>query len=338
MKIGWLRWLIQISSLLIIIYGGYILSTQLTSQSLEINGTPIVNNFPHTSLLSSHVLDKQSISNLYAPVLSCRFNPQGGFFRGCSLHFLQLTFTWLPPLTKVLQNLLIIIIALFILGRFWCGWICPLGTIGDILTWLKKTIKIPITLKIPATKINLLNYFSQITLILTLGISLLMHKAFYPRFQCFWFLPYCRICPARLICPEFGKEFDSCWTDFSHPINTIFTITAWAILAFFIFSFLFLERLWCRFCPVGLINSWFNKIAPWGINKEAKKCNSCGACANKCPMSVSSVLETKTDSVIKDNNCIYCLNCIEACPRDNCLSLNFSKFRLYRSKYKKDQR
>jgi polyferredoxin len=154
----------------------------------------------------------------------------------------------------------------------------------------------------------------------------------FARFQCYWFIPYCQICPARLICPVFGLIKPS-WKDFSNIIPAVFTILAWIVLGLFVAAFYWGRRVWCHLCPVGLMNSWFNKGAGIELKKKAIKCNKCGFCAEACPMGLTAMYEADKDVTFNQNGCIMCFRCVESCPREECLSVNFFNKKIVASEY-----
>ena len=146
-------------------------------------------------------------------------------------------------------------------------------------------------------------------------------------------LPYCQICPARLICPLFGLIKPN-WKDFENAITSTFTILAWIFLGIFLAAFYFGRRIWCHLCPVGLINSLFNKGAGIELKKKAVKCNKCGLCTETCPMGLTEMYYKNTDGVYNQPGCIMCFRCIEICPKDECLSVNLFGKKIIESKFK----
>lgn len=338
-KINLGRRIIQVICLLLIIYSGSIIKNNFPAHNYSQNmyqyveSLPNNNIFPKPKLLKPHESAGTAIINFFPPFLSCRFNPNGGLFKGCIMYYLQANLTWLKPLIFLLPTILVIFLLLFIFGRFWCGWVCPIGAIGDFISFIRNKLNINF-LHISNSAKYLIRIASISTFLLSLVISFLVGFPYFSRFQCFLFLPYCQLCPARLICPNFdpirhGPE----WKDFSTVYSTSFTFLSWLILIFFIFSFFYFKRLWCRFCPVGLFNSWFNKGCLLELKIIKNKCNKCGACVQACPMYIDKMLSVKKDTIYNDKNCIFCLQCITACPQNNCLSLNILGKSIVKSKY-----
>lgn len=267
----------------------------------------------------------------YPPGLICRFNPQGGMFKACILHFLSENLTWRTPVKLLLPHISLFILLAFLFGRLWCGWICPIGTVGDALTWLRRKMNIPVR-RFPRDFMKTLTSSSYGLMGLALGISAFIGIPGFARLQCELFLPYCQVCPARLICPLFGLIKPS-WKDFTSLTTTIFTLLAWIALGLFVAAFYWGRRVWCHLCPVGLINSWLNKGSGVELRKDALKCNKCGSCADACPMGLTKMYEAEENVIYTQNECIMCLRCIEICPRKGCLSMHWFGKKITQSRY-----
>ncbi|MCM8757174.1 MAG: 4Fe-4S dicluster domain-containing protein, partial [Candidatus Omnitrophica bacterium] len=209
--------------------------------------------------------------------------------------------------------------------------VCPIGTVGDFLTWLRRKMNIPAR-RFPTRFRVSLRGVSYALLGLSFGISAFIGFPQFARFQCYWFLPYCQICPARLMCPVFGLIKPN-WKDFSTGITTIFTLLAWIILGLFLAAFYWGRRVWCHLCPVGLVNSWFNRGCGLELHKKANRCTKCGYCAEACPMGLIKMYQADTDVIFNQPGCILCFRCVENCPQDKCLSVKLFGRKLLESKW-----
>lgn len=176
-------------------------------------------------------------------------------------------------------SLLILIFTVFS-GRKFCAYICPLGTVQDILGFIK--IK-------KQTVSPVLYYLKYIVLILILIGSYLSGKIIYQS-----------ICPVEVIA---GK------------INFL-TIGFWVVILMFIASIIW-RRFFCIvFCPyAALMNiAQFIMIKISGnrfpLKKQPNSCVECTLCSKKCSMGAELVSDK-----IKDNlECIRCTDCYEVCP------------------------
>lgn len=344
LKISLLRRFLQIFFLIIIIYGGYLFKTSYVEDANKVTikeegsifpaikapeGSVSTTKFERGSILWPSG-DTPVLEN-FPPSLICRFNPKGGMFKACIVHFISENLTWQTSIKYILPHISLFIILCFLFGRVWCGWVCPIGTVGDFLTWMRRKMNIPVR-RFPSSFGESLRLSSYGILGTSLAISTFIGFPNFTRFQCYWFLPYCQICPARLICPLFGLIKPS-WKDFSTVATSAFTLLAWIVLTIFIAAFYWGRRVWCHICPVGLMNSWFNKGAGVELKKKVIKCNKCASCADACPMGLTKMYEADEDLIYNQKGCIMCLRCVEICPRNGCLSVNFFGKKIVESKF-----
>jgi polyferredoxin len=90
-------------------------------------------------------------------------------------------------------------------------------------------------------------------------------------------------------------------------------------------------------CPIGAINSLFNKHSLLTLQKDGDKCTKCRICLRACPMDIEEIYEEKGKTKISSKECIHCYRCVELCPEEDCLSVAFLEKKLLSSKspYKK---
>ena len=173
-----------------------------------------------------------------------------------------------------------------LLGRTFCGWACPFGTLHDMLSYSNAK-----------RSIQTRNYWyvKYIILFLTLALA--------------WFAldtVFCKFCPSgslfaaipfRLLYPgaaEFGLFF------YIH----VFTLALTIILA------LLISRFWCRYlCPLGAVAGAFNKMSMINISLDEKRCKKCLLCLEACRMRI-----TKLEEIGSSTDCILCGRCVETCP------------------------
>lgn len=185
-------------------------------------------------------------------------------------------------------------------GRAFCGWICPVGTLQDLLANLstslfpqaskkrrKKTNKIPYSISKQNDRwLRGLKY-------LILGVVLIASmRAIYPPLQ--------PLCPARAL------------FSFQSPTPLI-----WSVLITFFVTSLLNRRFWCKYlCPLGAVLAPFNKINPLRLVLKEDRCTSCRRCDAACPMEIDDLANH-----LRSPECIQCLECQEACPEKDVLEL-----------------
>jgi len=191
----------------------------------------------------------------------------------------------------VVIGLLIAVSTIFI-GRRFCGYICFLGIVQEYLFKLnpkKKKTQLPLNIH------RILGVIKYIILIITFVMALFLIQYLY--------IPFCPIVAIS----------------FPNSLSFFGIIT---LIIIFIGGF-FIESFWCLYlCPYAALMNIFQFIGKiTGIKKHVikrnlKVCNDCGICTKNCPMNIDI---SKYENII-DFNCIYCLKCIQSCPKDNCMT------------------
>jgi NAD-dependent dihydropyrimidine dehydrogenase PreA subunit len=147
------------------------------------------------------------------------------------------------------------------------------------------------------------------------------------------FLISCQTCPARNLFPLISGIMPNGFL-FGDPITSIFSLIGIIFLIFLALGF-FGKRIWCRFCPNGLILSWFNRGSPIVKEKDAQKCTRCGICKRVCPMDNTEIYENKKGGNVNYADCIDCYSCVDKCPEEGCLKVRFFGRQLFESGYGK---
>lgn len=319
-KITLIRRIVQWAAFLFLFYGAL-----LWPKPVEIGMLPAPKpdkSQPKTSKYADNrilwVSSKAAIFDFSLPTLTCRFMSIGPLFLSCSLHWFSENITWLTSLRIVLPHLLLFFVLAFVLARFWCGWVCPLGAMQDVLNWIRKALRLN-----PLIVSDGWNGFfaktRQFLLYMSLVVSALIAiPAFgFEGANDALFLIYCQLCPARLIYPLFGGV-KPCYYDFTNSITIFMTVLGWLFLAFFLVS-LAVPRLWCRICAIGALVSYFNRGGLARLEKNSQKCTFCGACRRCCPVDISLVYQARDQRVVTDPKCVLCLRCVQECPEKDCL-------------------
>lgn len=166
-----------------------------------------------------------------------------------------------------------------IVGRGFCGWFCPFGTLNDLLAFRKVRIR------------DSLSYSKYTVLVATLIAA--------------WYFAdtmFCKVCPAASIeasIPYLLLGVAKANRPFLIHMGTLAgTLVGMVVIA----------RFWCRYlCPMGAILSLFNRVSFLHLRLTPDRCTACRACAKSCPMGLEPHLEHDS------HNCIKCGECVEAC-------------------------
>lgn len=214
---------------------------------------------------------------------------------------------------------LITIGATFLIGRFFCGYVCPMGVTIDFLDFLFFRKKNRLGLKVE-THFRKAKYFLLIIFLTAalvgLSLAFLMDPmALLTRFYTYFIYPLATTL-INLFLDLLRTLFKAIgWVRLSylHYFQSVFYMTTITLLIFggIILINLFAKRFWCRYlCPLGALLSL---ISPLGLFKRrvSEECNQCLKCQRSCPMGAIPEDPTKT----RYPECIQCRTCVKVCPQ-----------------------
>ncbi len=263
----------------------------------------------------------------------------------------------LAGLTALIAERLTLVFVLIVamtavFGRFFCGWLCPFALYMDLLTRLRKALKIRYW-KLPEKlneDLNVLRYVI-IGVIFLLAVVLGPFSPDLWRFVIMFMGPFKSLIivfliPIEPLITPIGEAlgFNSWGASFTQLSATIeffngpfvISLTLFVFIAFTAGSFM-VRLLWCRFCPVGATLSILNRFLPFKwipilrLNKVEEKCTKCGICKRVCPTQVNKVYDEKGGNVTS-TKCLLCFRCVEMCPYVDCLKIDFAGKTIYKSK------
>ena len=228
-------------------------------------------------------------------------NPYGGWSAFKSA-FTDLSYRWRGFSRSIALSAAVGVTAL-LMGRFFCGFICPIGALQDFFKYLGTKLRLK-EIKLHGFKIFKPEIIKYFILIIVLVLSILgagnLISPFSP-----W-LAYLNIFAG------FNLQFGS------------------IILLIIMILSLFIKRIFCRcFCPFGAFQSLLYAVGPLKINK-GKNCNGCSHCLKNCPVGIEN-----SDDIIISPECVNCLECTEtACVKEsNGFSINFAGRSINNKKY-----
>ncbi|UCD63644.1 MAG: 4Fe-4S binding protein [Candidatus Zixiibacteriota bacterium] len=228
---------------------------------------------------------------------------------------------------------LVILIPTIFLGRFFCGWVCPMGSLNHWVSEIPserlrrkgaKKIESNRYKKYQRIKYYILLVFLGASALGTLQIGLLDPLALLARSVGTVVLPMIHATAEGLLgwvkglgWPPLGNAAQKAYDlvapalltyrqAFFHTILTIGTL----FLIILVLNRLF-TRFWCRgICPLGALLAIFSRYSLLGLQKDRASCTDCGLCALSCQGADDPELGRKW----RQAECHLCLNCQATCP------------------------
>jgi len=207
-----------------------------------------------------------------------------------------------------LSNLVLLVAVLvtaFLARSAFCGWICPLGFIQDLISNFsallrKRFPRLRKAMRSLNARASRLAFLDRYLRLLKYGVLL-------------W-----AVIGAGVYGVMVFRDYDP-WSALINIAEFSFT-AGLVVLGVTLVASFFVERPWCRYaCPLGAASGLLGKFSPMYLKRESDACKVCKVCTTACPMG----LQVHTATTIKSADCIGCLECVGACPRPGALEVKF---------------
>jgi len=224
-------------------------------------------------------------------------------------------------LPGLLASLSVVFLTL-VFSRAWCGWICPLGTLLDVITPRKAR----------RSRIDVLRKVKYILLIIIL-VSAMLGSLFLVFLDPLTLLnrslsasiwPGIKYVVFAIENPLYRFPFLWGILDFIHSSFVVhlleypsffFTGAGWTLVLFLaVFGMNWIAaRFWCRnLCPLGGMLGLLSKFSI--LRREVNsKCVNCHACERSCP---TETIDGGTGFNSDPSECILCYQCVQSCRYD----------------------
>ena len=218
-----------------------------------------------------------------------------------------------------------------VVGRAFCGWVCPIGFIQDIITNLKGRLDVvsPRTHK-PSKRFKYFVLFMTMLISGTLGLALYLGVGteYQTALGAFANGPFIILSPEATLFGTvpamitYAREnfmtlltapptIQQVWADLSR-VPALLAVRILILIAFFGAAWK-VPRFWCRYvCPTGALMAIFQRYSFAGMKRDPVKCTKCPHCEVKCPMQIN-ILDLPWEK-FNDPECILCMECVDACP------------------------
>jgi polyferredoxin len=195
-----------------------------------------------------------------------------------------------------------LVVLTLVFGRFFCGWICPMGVLHHLLGWVGRKRRKPDRMKQNAARPSRkIKYF---ILLFMLGAAALgsVQVGLLDPIASTW-----RAFSTSLI-PAFSNSAFGLYQGERHFSFGTFIVIVFA--AALVLNFVY-PRFYCRvLCPLGALLGLLAKFSLFRISRNAAVCKDCNVCGADCQGAADP------QGTVKTSECMVCLNCISGCPRN----------------------
>jgi len=229
---------------------------------------------------------------------------------------------WLPPMLLAV----LVLLSPLVLGRAFCGYVCPTGAIIEMTTPSegpgKLSPKARTRLRAVPTFVllasaGLLLFASGAYLLfdplatLTRSATVLLYPLLDRLARLAGDVAY--LAPPLRGATDFATGVLEGRIIFPDPLVYGFQLGALALFTAMLAISWIEPRMWCRdLCPLGALLGFVGRFAPVGRIVSERDCTACGSCAAICPMDAIPEDFLSTDT----SRCQSCYECQDVCPVD----------------------
>ena len=205
----------------------------------------------------------------------------------------------IPPVHPAAMFLLLTFATMaFLFRKAFCSWLCPVGTVSEMLAALgrkvfRRNFVITKWVDIPlrGLKYLLLGFFVWAV------SSMSAHSL-----GAFMNSPYGLIADVKML------------NFFRHM-----TQPGLIVIGILVLGSVLVQNFWCRYlCPYGALLGLASLVSPMRIRRTPSACIDCGKCNKVCPAN----LPVDQLITIKSVECAGCLECVAACPAEGALGIH----------------
>ncbi len=193
-----------------------------------------------------------------------------------------------------------------ILGRVFCGWVCPLGALFDFTSWVMSFFKLRHFGPSP-------KWYRAKFYILGAILIFAIFGSFSPLIGLDPVVLLTRVAAAVL--QPFGRSSVPLqWSVGENPKYLGYFISYSSLFLFIgiMFYTTKVSRIWCRTaCPLGAYLATTSRYSM--LRRETAQCIHCNICSANCP---TGAIDFKNAEVYTESECVKCFVCSDVCPVD----------------------
>lgn len=273
------------------------------------------------------------------PALACAYDPQTSDY--CVLiptqHQLHhrvgeaivrmqgFAFSMLIPLLFTLLNFFVLFV---VLNKAFCGWICPLGTVQELIYRIGRRLGRPLRALNADQAVRIRPGKWLMLLVLVLGLPLAAGLGVTPQATGDAF---CQVCPSRVISTLANGSTSELAIDTGGWSEILFGAIRSFLVGFILIAALAVRQPFCRICPMLALHALLRRLALTRLVKgHSARCDKCGICTRACPMDIQEIWHASGPKAFSED-CTLCGRCAEYCPQDGLISIKLGPLAAFRS-------
>lgn len=213
-----------------------------------------------------------------------------------------------------------------IFGRFFCGWICPMGGLLDLFGTRSRRkapppgdrlyptgqVVLAVVLVAGLLGLNLAGIVDPLSLLirsLAMGVTPPAERAVHAVFDA----GYAAGGPVAAVTEPVYDLLSRTLLSFAQP-RFKYTLLFLGLFIAIVAVELRQRRYWCRnLCPLGALMGLVSAAAPLGLKIAPDSCTACGRCEKVCRM---AAIDGEQERHVRRKDCILCYDCLPRCGDD----------------------
>ncbi|MBK7720853.1 MAG: 4Fe-4S binding protein [Austwickia sp.] len=188
-------------------------------------------------------------------------------------------------------------VSVLVAGNAFCGWICPFGSLQDLITGLRAKLGVRAWSPSPAVD-RVLRAGRYVVLLAVVVASAVTASLIFAHYD-----PYVTLFSLHWL---FEPDLATMW-----PALVILTVV--------LIGSVLVDRFWCRYlCPAGAVFAVLGHLSFLRIRRTASACTDCRLCNTPCPVGIDVA---GTPSAVS-TDCIGCLECVANCTFGGALEVS----------------
>ncbi|HEY3352403.1 MAG TPA: 4Fe-4S binding protein, partial [Polyangia bacterium] len=194
-----------------------------------------------------------------------------------------------------------LVVLTLVFGRFFCGWMCPMGVLHQALGWLGRRRKKPE--RVVQNRPRASHQVKYVILAVMLGMALVgsVQIGLLDPIASTW-----RGLATTVIPGASNTAFGLYQGERHFQWGSLIALVFFGALAL---NFVY-PRFFCRvLCPLGALLGVLAKLSVFRVVRQPEVCKDCNVCGADCQGAADP------QGTVRATECMVCLNCVSACPR-----------------------